>query len=111
MFKNMNYAYRIAKPDDAASCLVIRGKTRENAYSEEDLKAIGITVESWSDGIKDGTLPGYVCLQCNTIIGYCFGARDSGEIVVLALLLTHEDRGVGKTILELMISDFKSRGF
>ncbi len=34
---------RAAVPDDARECLRIRGLTRENAFSEEDLAALGVT--------------------------------------------------------------------
>lgn len=51
---------RAAVPDDARECLRIRGLTRENAFSEEDLAALGVTAESWAAGIEDGSCPGYV---------------------------------------------------
>lgn len=43
--------------------------------------------------------------------GYCFGDRDSGEIVVLALLPECEARGIGKALLERMVDDFRGWGF
>lgn len=106
----MNYLIRKAVPDDAPTCVVVRGKTRENAFSVEQLKAIGVTVDTWREGIRDGTLPGYVCLHDGQIIGYCFGAPDTGEIVVLALLPEHEGRGLGRTLLNRVVSDFKALG-
>ena len=45
------------------------------------------------------------------IIGYCFGDRDSGEIIVLALLPAYEGQGIGKALLDLMIENFKHQGF
>ena len=97
----MNLHYRPAHPDDAAACIDLRGRTRENAFSAEDLRALGITVESWRDGIRDGALPGVVALADGVMAGYCFGDRDSGEILVLALLPAYEGRGIGRELLAL----------
>lgn len=107
----MKVAYRIATPDDTAECIVLRGKTRENAFSVEQLEELGITLESWKAGISDGSLPGYVGVSEGTIIGYCFGDSEAGEIVVLALLPEYESKGVGKALLNQMIESFHSLGF
>ncbi|RZS80795.1 GNAT family N-acetyltransferase [Pigmentiphaga kullae] len=104
-------SFRPALPDDAPSCIRIRGQTRENAFSEEELRALGITAATWSAGIRDGSCPGYVACMDGRMIGYCFGDRDTGEIVVLALLPGHEGRGIGKTLLGLVVQDFRRRGF
>jgi GNAT superfamily N-acetyltransferase len=87
-----------------------RGMTRENSFSVEQLRAIGVTVDTWRDGIADSSLPGHVCLFEGEIIGYCFGAPASGEIVVLALLPAHEQRGLGRALLNRMVSDLHGLG-
>lgn len=92
--------FRPALPDDAAECVVMRGKTRQNAYTEEQLRSIGITGETWKKGIQSGSLPGHVCTSYGTLVGYCFGDHDSGEIVVLAVLPDFENRGVGRELLD-----------
>ena len=91
--------YRSALPTDAETCVVLRGKTRENAVSEHALRARGITGKSWGNDIRTGVLPGYVCVVDEEIVGYCFGASSSGEIVVLALLPEFESRGIGRELL------------
>lgn len=103
--------YRPAQPDDAAMCIKIRGMTRENAFSEEDLGAQGITVESWSTGIRDGSFPGFIASVKDRMIGYCFGDRVTGEIIVLALLPDFEGQGIGKTLLVMMADKLKNQGF
>jgi len=42
--------------------------------------------------------------------GYCFGARDSGEIVVLALHPAAEGHGLGKQLLQLVIEELRELG-
>lgn len=106
----MSYSFRKAVPEDAPTCVVIRGKTRENSFSVEQLKAIGVTVDTWQEGVKDQSFPGYVCVHSGEIVGYCFGEPATGEIVVLALLPEHEFRGLGKKLLNMMVSDFKALG-
>ncbi len=103
--------YRRAVPEDAFGCISIRGRTRENAFSPEQLEVIGITPETWADGIMNGNYLGYVCCAGNGMVGYCFGDRDSGEIGVLALLPDYESRGIGKSLLNLVVEDFRAMGY
>lgn len=103
--------YRPALPADAPACIDLRGRTRENAFSKVQLEAMGITADSWSEGIRDGALPGHVGLVNEQIVGYCFGERATGEILVLALLPEHEGTGMGRQLLQCVIDDFKGWGW
>jgi ribosomal protein S18 acetylase RimI-like enzyme len=107
----MEFIYRPARGEDVAACIDIRGKTRENAFSAEDLAAAGVTLESWTAAVRDGSLPGYVATAGGKVAGYCFGDTQTGEIVVLALLPEYEGHGVGKTLLNLMVRDLEALGF
>jgi ribosomal protein S18 acetylase RimI-like enzyme len=107
----MTLIYRSAIPDDIAACIELRGKTRENSISVERLRALGITHESWSRGVAEDSLPGYVCLDEEKIVGYCFGEKATGEIVVLALLPEWEGKGIGKCLLNMVVRDFTRLGF
>ena len=78
--------YRKAVPEDASRCIEIRGRTRENAFSAAELRALGITADTWRDGIANGAFPGYVCCV------------DEGE-------------GIGKALLRRVVDDFRARGF
>ena len=104
------WRYRPAVASDAEACVVLRGKTRENAVSRERLARAGITVESWGDDIAAGRLPGHVCTLDGELIGYCFGDRPTGEVVVLALLPSFENLGIGKHLLSLVVADLHSFG-
>ncbi len=95
----MQLTYRQAVPADAAECVSLRGKTRQNAFSEEQLRSIGVTTKSWGENIDSGALPGHVCTVDGDIVGYCFGARKSGEIEVLVVLPDFENRGIGRELL------------
>ena len=103
--------FRPAVPSDVATCVEIRGRTRENAVSAKRLSEVGITVASWSESVRRGSLPGYVCLADGDIVGYCFGATASGEIEVLALLPEFENQGIGKVLLAHVVETLSGIGF
>ncbi len=102
--------YRSALPEDAAECVVARGSTRENAASEEWLRSIGVTSESWAENIRSGALPGHVCIVDGRIVGFCFGVRETGEIQVVAVLADFENRGVGRELLARTSKDLAELG-
>ncbi|WP_332683069.1 GNAT family N-acetyltransferase [Bosea sp. (in: a-proteobacteria)] len=104
-------SYRKAVPEDTPACIILRGRTRENAFSVERLAAAGVTLESWQGGISSGTLPGHVGTVGEEIVGYCFGDRATGEIVVLALLPEYEGKGIGKALLGLVVEELRELGF
>ena len=106
----MHLKYRPALPEDAEECVVLRGKTRENAFSEDQLRSIGVTSESWENNIHSGALPGHVCTVDGRIVGYCFGSRETGEIVVLALLPDFENRGLGRELLNRITKELAKLG-
>jgi GNAT superfamily N-acetyltransferase len=95
----MNLNYRKALIDDAAECISVRGKTRENAFSEVQLRSIGVTATSWGENIRSGALAGNVCTYQGRIVGYCFGSRETGELEVLVVLPDFEHRGIGQELL------------
>jgi GNAT superfamily N-acetyltransferase len=102
--------FRRALPEDAAECVVVRGMTRQNAASEEWLRSIGVTVESWGENIRSGALPGHVCIVGGKIVGFCFGVRDTGEIQVVALLPAFENRGIGRELLDRTCKELANLG-
>ncbi len=106
----MRPTFRPAVPDDVTECVALRGKTRQNAFSEEQLRSIGITTESWAENIRSGALPGYVCTVDGAIVGYCFGVRETGEIQVVALLPDFEDRGIGREVLNRTVQALAELG-
>lgn len=102
--------FRPAQPEDADECVVLRGQTRENAVSRERLESLGVTPQSWGEDIRKGELPGHVCWANGRMVGYCFGSRTDGEVVVLALLPPFEAQGLGKKLLRRTCSDLAALG-
>lgn len=102
--------FHAAKADDTPAFIDLRGKTRQNAITAERLAEVGITADTWAQMMRSGNLPGYVCLRNGQLVGYCFGERGTGEIVVLALLPEAEGLGIGKTLLERVMADLRAQG-
>jgi GNAT superfamily N-acetyltransferase len=103
--------YRSAQPGDAEECVVVRGKTRQNPASEEMLRSLGITADTWAENIRSGALPGHVCTEDGNIVGFCFGDRETGEIVVLAMLPDFEGRGIGRELLDRTVKGLAKLGY
>jgi ribosomal protein S18 acetylase RimI-like enzyme len=99
-----------ASSNDAAEFIRIRGLTRENAVAAARLAQLGVTAQSWADDIRSNTLIGYVARTEREIVGYCFGNAHSGEVVVLALLSSAEDQGIGRSLLRLVVDALISAG-
>ncbi|MFT5529083.1 MAG: ribosomal protein S18 acetylase RimI-like enzyme [Alteromonadaceae bacterium] len=97
----MHIRYRKATKEDLNRCIEIRGLTNDNAFSKSELAAIGVTEESWPPLIESGEFIGFVALENNVVISFCFGDTNSGEILVLAVLAGYEGHGIGKQLLSL----------
>ncbi|WP_295570430.1 GNAT family N-acetyltransferase [uncultured Stenotrophomonas sp.] len=106
----MPIAVRAARPEDAAACIDLRGRTRENAFDAAQLAELGITPESWAAGIAEGASIGRVAWEGERMVGYCFADRDSGEVLVLALLPDYEGRGIGRQLLQEVVSRARDAG-
>jgi ribosomal protein S18 acetylase RimI-like enzyme len=102
--------FRRAVPSDAAGCIELRGTTRENAISVARLASLGITVDVWAQSIETARVIGYVCTENRRIVGYCFGDRQTGEVLVLALLPDYEGRGIGRALLLQVVEHLRSIG-
>jgi GNAT superfamily N-acetyltransferase len=108
--QSLNLSLSPALSSDAAECVALRGRTRENAVSESRLRELGITASSWGADIASGVLPGFVCRAEGRLVGYCFGNARTGEVVVLALLPEYEGQGLGRRLLELVVQHLRAIG-
>jgi ribosomal protein S18 acetylase RimI-like enzyme len=102
--------YRYTVSSDTSECLAVRGRTRENALSIADLVKYGVTPQSISQMLESGRLVGHVCTAAGSIVGFCSGDKQTGEIGVVAVLPDYEDQGIGKQLLSLVAKDLKSAG-
>jgi GNAT superfamily N-acetyltransferase len=102
--------FKPAPADLTADYIRLRGLTRENAVSEERLRALGVTAESWAQDIRSEELRGIVAMSHAQMVGYCFGNFGSGEIIVLAVSPTFEGKGIGQRLLAMVVELLHGHG-
>ncbi|MTJ84131.1 MAG: GNAT family N-acetyltransferase [Telmatospirillum sp.] len=103
--------YRTAVPADIPACLEIKGRVLEKTFSEAAFQELAVATETWRRRVRDDSFPGVVACSGGEVIGYCFGEKMTGEIVVLSLLPEFEGLGVGRTLLRMVADAFRDRGF
>lgn len=101
---------RPALAADAANCIALRGVTRDNAISAQDLESMGITVESWAQATADGAIIGFVAENESSFLGFCFGDIASGEILVLAVAPQADGCGLGRALLLRVVEQLGQLG-
>lgn len=83
---------------DLAELIDLRASTRENAYSRESLREIGITEETTAAMLR-ATHRGWLCESGSKKVGFAIGDGSTGELWVVAVLPEFEGRGVGSRLL------------
>jgi GNAT superfamily N-acetyltransferase len=106
----MEFEFREALPSDIEGLFSVRARTRENAISKEDLASLGITPESVAKNMACGRVKGWVCLHESNLVGFCNGAAETGEVLVLAVLPEFEGRGIGTYLLARVVEWLRSVG-
>jgi ribosomal protein S18 acetylase RimI-like enzyme len=76
----------------------LRARTRENPYTREALREIGITEEITASVLKT-THRGWLCEIDGLKTGFAIGDGSTGELCVIAMLPDYEGRGIGSRLL------------
>jgi ribosomal protein S18 acetylase RimI-like enzyme len=101
--------FRKTEARDIPSLLRVRSLTRQNAVSEAQLREWGITPESIAEGFASGVFYGRVCEAEGSVVGFCTGNLNSGEIIVLAVLPEFEGKKIGLTLLNGVEEELNAR--
>lgn len=101
---------RPTQPPDSDACFTVRGRTRENPVSREQLAAVGITPESFAAALESGRIVGWVCEDGGEVVGFCSGDAETGEVLVLAVLPEYEGKGVGRRLLGEVVDELRAMG-
>ena len=102
--------FRKTQPSDIEGLFSVRTRTRENPISKEGLASIGVTAESIAKYIASVRMKGWVCLDSSTLVGFCNGDAETGEVLVLAVLPDYERRGIGTYLLSRVVEWLRSVG-
>jgi GNAT superfamily N-acetyltransferase len=101
---------RMIEAADLPELFDLRAVTRENPYSRDDLRKIGITVESSAAALRT-THRGWLCESDGVKAGFAIGDGKTGEMCVIAVLPAFEGRGVGSRLLQLVETWLYSLGW
>ena len=89
---------RMVEPSDLREIIDVRASTRENRFSREDLRAIGITEASVAELLRT-THRGWLWEEEAKIAGFAIGDGKTGELWVIAVRPEYEGRGIGSKLL------------
>jgi len=101
---------RLIEASDVSELIELRAFTRENAYSRDALREVGITEESTAARLRT-THRGWLCEMDGTKAGFAIGDGSTGELWVIAVLPEYEGRGVGTALLDAVEAWLVSRGW
>lgn len=107
----MPIKYSLAPSELAAEYIELRGLTLENPITEDALRSLGITAQSWAQDIRSEQTQGFIALSSGQMVGYCFGDFRTGEVLVLAVRPACEGRGIGRRLLALVVELLKRHGY
>ena len=95
----MTLAYRKMTVSDLPAAFSVRLSTIENAITMQELEEdYGITPVSLAAAMQSA-VQGWLCEDNGRMVGFAMGDRVTGEVQVVAVLPSHEGRGIGKRLL------------
>ncbi len=92
--------YREIAAGDIPALFHVRTRTRENTYTTDELRALGITADSVREKLA-ATFKGWLCVEAGETVGFSMADRATGELWVVAVLPEHEGRGIGGRLMGL----------
>ncbi len=93
--------FREIESKDVQGLFDVRLSINENQVTLDYLAGIGITPKSITDGLA-GPLNGWLCEVSRKVMGFSLGNKETGEMMVVAVLPEYEKMGIGKKLMELI---------
>ena len=84
--------------DDVEALFDVRTRTRENAYTLDELRRLDITPASVRARLA-ATFNGWLCAVGDRVVGFAMADRSTGELWVIAVLPEHEGKGIGGELM------------
>jgi len=106
----MDLEFRDTRITDVEALFEVRANTRQNPLSRAALAELGITPESTSAALTSGAIIGSVCTSQQRVVGFCSGAVETGEILVLAVLPDYEGHRIGTRLLDHVVARLRKAG-
>jgi GNAT superfamily N-acetyltransferase len=102
--------FRAIEARDLAELFDLRASTRENPYSRDALRGIGITEETTAARLLT-TNRGWLCETEGKLVGFAIGDGSTGEMCVIAVLPEFEGRRIGSRLLDAVEAWLYSLGW
>jgi ribosomal protein S18 acetylase RimI-like enzyme len=83
---------------DVPALFDVRTCTRENAYTMEQLRRLGITAESVTEKLAT-TCKGWLSTDADQVVAFCIADNSTAELWVIAVLPQYEGRGIGNELM------------
>lgn len=99
----MNLTYRPINQSDIDALYEVRMSVLENQIADQSMIPRELVVEVLNDGGS------YACLHQEHIVGFSM-ATASGSIFALFVRPEYEGKGIGKTLLNMMLDYLKTKG-
>ena len=90
--------FRPIASDDVDALFEVRTRTRENAYTLDELNRLGITPESVRARLAT-TFNGWLCADGDRVVAFAMADRAAGELWVIAVLPEYEGKGIGGELM------------
>jgi GNAT superfamily N-acetyltransferase len=90
--------FRAIASADVDALFEVRTRTRENAFTLDELRRLGITPASVRDKLAT-TFNGWLCADGDRVVAFAMADRSSGELWVIAVLPEHEGKGIGGELM------------
>jgi len=90
--------FREITAEDVPALFYVRTRTRENAYTIEQLQDLGITRASVAAKIA-ASFKGWLCVDADQVVAFSMADRSTGELWVVAVLPEYERRGIGNALM------------
>ncbi|SRR6266536_2876247 len=93
--------FREIEARDVPELFKVRISSRANRMTMEALGSIGITPDSTIKALSV-SVAGWLCEVSGKIVGFSMRDKDTGEMLVVAVLPEYENAGIGKRLMELL---------
>ena len=90
--------FRPIASGDVDALFDVRTRTRENTYTLEQLRRLGITPESVHARFAT-TFHGWLCADGDRVVAFAMADRSTGELWVIAVVPEHEGKGIGGELM------------
>lgn len=86
-------------PADIPALFYVRPRTRENALTLDELRALDITPDTVATWLQGSTRGWLWETSSGEVVGFCMADRSTGELLVIALLPAYEGQGIGGQLM------------